>query len=144
MYNKNEFEKFSNQIEEKMAKRLQLPVIIRLINKLNENNIEDDKIRETLSELQSLLNVIDNEDRNQKKQYRKSYRILIDYADKTFGYKPKGTLTNMYIGAGLAIGISMFAWKPELIGVGVALGIAFGVAIGTTLEKKAEKEGKIY
>lgn len=144
MYSKNEFENYINQFEEKMAKKLQLPVIIRLINKLNENNIEDDKIRETLSELQSLLNVIDNEDRNQKKQYRKSYRMLIDYADKTFEYKQKGTITNMYIGVGVALGTGMIAWNPALIGAGIAIGIAIGVAIGTTLEKKAEKEGKIY
>ena len=35
----------SPKFEEKEAKKLNIPIIIRLINKLNENSIEDDQIK---------------------------------------------------------------------------------------------------
>ena len=144
MYSNSEFKKLVSQFGEKDAKRLNIPIIIRLINKLNENSIEDVQIKQMLSELTSLLYAIHNGDTTLKKQYRKIYALLTNYTIKTYKLRQKGAYLSMYIGVGLTLGIAIFAWDPTLIGVGIAIGIAIGVTIGSSLEGKATKDGKTY
>lgn len=144
MYNKNGFEALITKLDSKQAKRLNIPLIVRLITNLEDNSIVDEKIKQMLSDLYRMLSEIVNGDFMQKKSYNKSFRALTAFVRTTYKIVQKGTYVSTYLSVGIALGTAMFAWNAALVGSGIAIGLALGVAIGSSLENKAKKEGKLY
>lgn len=142
-----DLEKIRNSIGEKEAKRLSIPILIRLLTKLREKEIEDEHMR-TL--IEGMLNFLAHEAEGRRYEinaYKKEMKLLLNYAKKTYGMIAKDT----YIGMGIAMGVAFGAGlgsayasiNPGFMGMGGA-GIAIGLAIGVSLEEKANKEGKLY
>ena len=151
MYKKNKFEILLPKFSEKYAKRLLLPTILRLNNKLEEKGIEDNEIVRMLSELLTYLTAIFEGDTSQKKAYKKSVNSFTAYVQKTYGFVAKGSYIGMYVGIGIAIGVAIGVGIGSAIGspgagiaIGVGIGAAIGSAIGTSKENKLKKEGKLY
>lgn len=148
MIDKNKFENIISGFSIKQAKEYHLPVVLRLIDKLNENNIRDIEIRRMLSEISSCLNDILNGDRTKNSEYYRSFRALTIYTRKTYKYASKGTYYGIFIGFGaaispligllfLSIGLSAFLAATLLV-------IIIGVAMGIIMEKKAIKENRLF
>ena len=148
MYHKEAFENLILIFDEKQAKKLQLPTLMRLINKLIEHNIEDESITQNLSDLSSQLNDIHNGHTEVKRPYKKAAQKLISDAMKTHGLTAKGTYIGLYMAIGIAIGTGIgtaFSMaNPSFIAIGSGAGIAFGVALGSSKEQKIDANGLLY
>lgn len=148
MYEIDELESLSAEVSPKEARKLQIPIILRLLTKLEEKEIEDEQITKMIGELFKYLNVIVKGDDIPKRAYKKAVRFFIEYVRKTYDFVAKGTYTGMWIAIGVALGpgfgAAFTSINPSFIGAGAGIGIAIGVAIGSFYESKAEKEGKLY
>lgn len=149
MYNKEAVEKLTVNFNDKEVKKLRLAIILRLLNKLNEEAIVDEEIEQMVTKVIGSLDAIKNGDMNKIKDCNKLVRALIDYVRNTLGFVTKGTYPAIYMGIGMiigsGIGVTFFmAINPAFMGLGTGAGIALGLGVGSMLEKKADKEGKLY
>ncbi len=122
MYNKEEFKNTIAVFEEKKAKKLNLPVLLRLVGKLDEEGLKDEEILSAFSEMQVCLKDIHKGDNFQTKIFKNTQRQLMSQVSKKYNLVAKVTYMGMCIGIGLAI----------------------GAAIGAAMEKKADEEGRLY
>ena len=98
-----------------------------------------------------LLNALveyEDGDRTQKKNIRRMYSAIVNYANSRHNLVQKGTLIgsfmSVFMGAGVAIGVALSGVNSAFMGVGIGIGMVIGVAVGAGLEKKAANEGMVY
>jgi len=150
MYKKDKLETILSDSNEKYTKQLSLPVILRLINKLDEKGIKDIEVSQKMTKLLIYLTAISKGDTSKKKACKRLINSLIEHVKEKHDLVMKGSIVSFYIsifiGAGVAIGagLSVAINNPALVGVGIAIGAGIGVAIGMSKEKEFEREGKTY
>ncbi len=147
MYYKEEFEKVAGIINP-TGSRSALTTIIALIDKLNEKEIKDEELQDMFSRLLNALVEYEDGDRTQKKNIRRMYSSIVNYANSRHNLVQKGTLIgsfmSVFMGAGVAIGVALSGVNSAFMGVGIGIGMVIGVAVGAGLEKKAANEGRVY
>jgi len=134
-----------NEIE---SKKLQIQQLLNLINKLEEHNINDEKLFVKFEELISNLRSIKNGDNGLKRGYKKSYYKLKQTIQKQYGIVEKGTYIKMGLAIGMTFGISIGAAftlsRSMSVSFGMIAGIIIGITIGSLKEKNIENEDKLY
>lgn len=145
---KNDIISLMKGFNEKESKKLKIQQLLNLINKLDDQNIDDKELFAKIEELISNLRSIKSGHNSSKKIYNKSYYKLKQKIQKDYGIIAKGTYVEMSLAIGMTLGISIGAafvsFSSVFISVGMIVGMTIGIAIGSTKEKDVEKEGKIY
>jgi hypothetical protein len=149
MYLLEEFEKLITGLDYGKTRKMQLEFVLRLIKKLMERNIKDEKFAVMFGDL--LKSAVDySESREQNLRYYKKQKSgITNYAMKIHGLVYKGYYTATYMALGLIFGtalgtVFMTSLDTAYYALGVGPGIAIGVALGSARENKARKEGLVY
>ena len=149
MYYRDEIEILLKDAEPKTTKKLQLPLILRLIKKLEEKKISDDTLELMFKHLAGIAkNLVRGQTKGFNEYKKKNYEITV-YVQREYELTAKGYYVSLYMAIGLAIGAGIgvalsSAINPAFVALGVGPGLAAGLALGTMKDKKTEEEGKLY
>lgn len=148
MYFLNEFKELVSGLDEKKNRKMQLDMVVRLIKKLDERFIEDDKLAKMFELLLSAAsNHLDGLD-SKIKTYNRQKSLITDYVLKVHRLAYKSYYTTLFTALGLVFGsvfgIFFIITNPVLYAVCIGGGIAIGVGIGVAKEKRVTDEGLIY
>ena len=136
------------EFNETDSKNLQLQQLLNIINKLEEYDIQDEKLFAEFEELISNLRSINNGNYSLKRVYKKSYFKLKQSIQEKYGIVEKGTYIKMGLAMGILIGVSAGAAFTSFSSVPISFGMITGMLIGITIdaikEKKIENVGKLY
>ncbi|HPD99594.1 MAG TPA: hypothetical protein PLB83_00025 [Bacillota bacterium] len=137
---------YTNKLTEKLQKQLDLQLLVRLNEKLLEE--QNENIELLLKETVDFLKIASSGDKAGRKAYKKQFNKLKKAVRTEYGYIPKGTLVGEYMALGIAIGIgfgsAFIAINPALMIIGLPIGVALGLSIGQNKEKEADSENKLY
>ena len=148
MYNKEQFE----EILEKATPRTYQQTasfVCSLINKLEENSIEDDELKSKFDALLDAFTRYFEQDKKAKKTINRTYREIVGYVKEKYNWEQRGNVQGTYMAICIGVGVALGSALSTTIGVafmggGIAIGAGVGVAIGTSMEKKAQEEGRLY
>jgi hypothetical protein len=133
---------------DKELEKLQIKQLLSLIKKLNDHNIEDEKLMLELEELLDILKSIKSGNKSIKKAYKKTYHNLKEKIKKNYGIVEKGTYVQMGIGLGMCFGIAIGSAFTLYMSTSITVGMMFGMAIGSIFgrikDKSIENEDKVY
>ncbi len=149
MYNRDKIEGLLIDTEPKIIKELQFPLILRLIKKLEEKQIEDDTLELMFRHLTGLAQNLARGQRKGLSEYKKKNYEITVYVHKEYELAAKGYYVNLYTALGLAlgsgIGVALIsAINPAVSALGIGSGLAIGLAIGTMQDKKEAGKGNLY
>ncbi len=149
MYESQPIQDLASSLDKKTAEKLRLPVLLRLIQKLNDKEIKDEQVFSQISDLTQVLEAVVQGDRSRLKAYRDSLNELTEMVRTKHGLVAKGYYTSLYLSIGIALGAGigtalMAAVNVSFMAIGIGVGISLGVAFGAGREDKLDKDGLLY
>ncbi len=149
MKNKLEIIELISQFDPKIAKRMNLETIIKMMEKLEEHSINDLKIDLMTQEIKNILIESLKVKKFQKKEFRMVRHNLTGYVRKEYGLVPAEYYLYLYFPFGLVLGAGigvplMIAVNVVFLAVFIGAGVTISIAIGSSLDNEAKKEGRVY
>lgn len=133
-----------NSTDKKSHQRL-LHGVAKLMNALQQKEVDASQLSEEMRELKEALN-----DKTNIGQLRSNYNSILKKVRESYGYITPGyyQIQWMAIGMtafGLPFGVvfGMTLGNFAFIGVGIPIGMSIGIALGAGKDKKAKDEGKM-
>lgn len=134
-----------NQMDAKMAARLQLDLIERIARRLAEIGCGDCK--SMLSELDQQVTMILSNHGSIDKPAMKMHGKLVSGAQTHLMQKhqmvTEGYYMSVFMSLGMSIGLVFGLTLFDNIAFGLPIGLALGLAIGSGLDADAKKKGKV-
>ncbi len=148
MYYKEEFENLVQQFEEKKKEKLELPKLLRLIEKLEEKQLENENIAAKFLSLKEVLEKAKENYKINKSIFARDFRALSEYIRKEYGLVSKGFYTAVYMSLGMAIGtgigVAFMSTNTVFFVIGIGAGLAIGSGVGAQKDKQAKEKGIVY
>jgi hypothetical protein len=137
-----------NNISEKRIKKMNLPLVRKVVKRLDEFSKTCHACEVILTDLSIL---IEKTSQGSDQRIDKKLSVLINdsttHLQEVHNLVPENHYTNTYMSYGVALGLvfgggfSQLINQTALIGIGLPIGISIGLAIGSKKDEAAKKEG---
>ena len=149
MYYKEEFQNLIQQFDKKQSEKLQLPFLMRIIEKLEEKSIEDANIQLRFEEMKTQLEKTKEEFKGNRSIFVRDMKALMEYLRKNHDLVAKGHYSMTYMMYGMAIGVTMGValmgtGNTSFLAIGIGAGLAIGYGSGEQKEKQVKQAGNLY
>lgn len=133
-------------IDDKLAKKLDLEQLERIIKKLSSFSPECEECNRKLNEVERHINELrkrngqlSNED---FKQHNRIIGNIKDHMHKAHNIVAGGYYLGIYMSLGMSVGLVFGMLVFDNIALGLPIGMCLGMAIGSGLDEDAKKKGK--
>lgn len=142
-----ELAEFKANIDDKLAKKLDLELLERMIKRINSFSQECDECNRKLSKLERHINELRRRNGQLSKEDFKQHNIIVnnvkEHMQKAHNLVAEGYYMSVYMSLGMSMGLLFGMLLFDNTVLGLPIGMSLGIAIGSGLDADAKKKGRV-
>ena len=142
-----ELSEFKANIDDKLAKNLDLELLERMVKRLNSFSQECEECNRKLSELERHISDLRSRNGQLSKEDFKQHNIILnnvkEHMQKAHNLVTEGYYMSVYMSLGMGMGLLFGMLLFDNIALGLPVGMSLGMAIGSGMDGEAKKKGRV-
>ena len=138
---------FEEQASDRIKKKLDLDLLVRVVNRLDEFTSECSDCAVYLKQFEQFFAETVNGPDQVLGDARKRYDVLIskskDHLCEKHNLVTTGYYTSIYMALGMSLGLVFGLTVFDNLGLGLPIGLAIGLSVGSAMDADAKKKNKV-